>query len=207
MKLYGMQQSRSFRCLWALEESGLEYEYVPIKLRTEAEVPDSAQNPSYLAINVQGKVPTLIDGDMTLTESVAILNYIARKAPESCLIPNTDLQTLAKHDELVSFVLAELEQPLWSAGKHMFALPEEQRIPQMFDTAKFEFDKAVRTLDYLLDENEFAIANHFSIVDILLAQTFNWAIRFEFDVPQKYTDLRNRHYDRAAAKRTMDLIK
>ena len=60
---------------------------------------------------------------------------------------------------------------------------------------------------YLLDENEFAIANHFSIVDILLAQTFNWAIRFEFDVPQKYTDLRNRHYDRAAAKRTMDLIK
>ena len=142
-----------------------------------------------------------------LTESVAILNYIARKAPESGLIPNTDLQTLAKHDELVSFVLAELEQPLWSTGKHMFALPEEQRIPQMFDTAKFEFDKAVRTLDYLLDENEFAIANHFSIVDILLAQTFNWAIRFEFDVPQKYTDLRNRHYDRAAAKRTMDLIK
>ena len=53
MKLYGMQQSRSFRCLWALEESGLEYEYVPIKLRTEAEVPDSAQNPSYLAINIQ----------------------------------------------------------------------------------------------------------------------------------------------------------
>ena len=178
MKLYGMQQSRSFRCLWALEESGLEYEYVPIKLRTEAEVPDSAQNPSYLAINVQGKVPTLIDGDMTLTESVAILNYIARKAPESGLIPNTDLQTLAKHDELVSFVLAELEQPLWSKGKHMFALPEEQRIPQMFETAKFEFDKAVRTLDYLLDENEFAVANHFSIVDILLAQTFNWAIRF-----------------------------
>ena len=91
MKLYGMQQSRSFRCLWALEESGLEYEYVPIKLRTEAEVPDSAQNPSYLAINIQGKVPTLIDGDMTLTESVAILNYIARKAPESGLIPNLSL--------------------------------------------------------------------------------------------------------------------
>ena len=206
MKLYGMQQSRSFRCLWALEESGLEYQYVPIKLRTEAEVADSAQNPAYLAINVQGKVPTLIDGEMILTESVAILNYIARKAPESGLIPNTDLQTLAKHDELVSFVLAELEQPLWSTGKHMFALPEEQRIPQMFDTAKFEFDKAIRTLDYLLDENEFAVANQFSIVDILLAQTFNWAIRFEFDVPQKYANLRDRHYDRPAAKRTIDLI-
>ena len=80
MKLYGMQQSRSFRCLWALEESGLEYKYAPIKLRTNENEPDSAQNPDYLAINVQGKVPTLIDGNMTLTESVAILNHIARSA-------------------------------------------------------------------------------------------------------------------------------
>ncbi|NKB33635.1 MAG: glutathione S-transferase family protein [Pseudomonadales bacterium] len=206
MKLYGMQQSRSFRCLWALEESGLEYEYVPVKLRTEAAVPDSAQNPNYLAVNVQGKVPSLVDGDMTLTESVAILNYIARKAPDSGLIPSEDDQVLAKHDELVSFVLAELEQPLWSKGKHMFALPEEQRIPQMFDTAKFEFAKAINALDHLLGDDEFAIANKFSMVDILLAQTFNWAIRFEFDVPQKYVDLRNRHYDRPAAKRAMDLI-
>ncbi|MDD9896096.1 MAG: glutathione S-transferase family protein [Gammaproteobacteria bacterium] len=206
MKLYGMQQSRSFRCLWALEETGLEYEYVPVKLRTEETDPDSAQHPNYLAVNVQGKVPTLIDGDLNLTESVAILHYIARKAPDSRLIPDADIQTLAKHDELVSFVLAELEQPLWSKGKHMFALPEAQRIPQMFETAKFEFAKAVRTLDHLLPDNEFAVANHFSMVDILLAQTFNWAIRFEFDVPQQYQDLRNRHYDRPAAKRAMELI-
>lgn len=206
MKLYGMQQSRSFRCLWALEESGLDYEYVPVKLRTEETDPDSAQHPNYLAVNVQGKVPTLVDGDMTLTESVAILRYIARLAPESGLIANTDAQTLAKQDELISFVLAELEQPLWSKGKHMFALPEEQRIPQMFETAKFEFAKAVNTLDHLLTGEEFAIADAFSIVDILLAQTFNWAIRFEFDLPQKYIDLRNRHYDRPAAKRALELI-
>ena len=60
MKLYGMQQSRSFRCLWALEESGLEYDYVPVKLQVSEDEPDSAQNPAYLSINVQGKVPTLV---------------------------------------------------------------------------------------------------------------------------------------------------
>ena len=206
MKLYGMQQSRSFRCLWALEESGLQYDYVPIKLRIEETDPDSAQNPAYLAINVQGKVPSLKDGDMTLTESVAILQYIARKAPAAGLVPKCNDQVLAKHDELVSFVLAELEQPLWSKGKHIFALPEEQRIPAMLETAKFEFAKALNTLDHLLEDNEFAIADHFSIVDILLAQTFNWALRFEFDLPQKYVNLRNRHYDRPAAKRAMELI-
>ena len=195
MKLYGMQQSRSFRCLWALEESGLQYEYIPIKLRINQEDPGSAQNPAYLAINSQGKVPSLTDGKMILTESVAILNHIGRNAPESGLLPIGDLKMQAKHDELVAFVLAELEQPLWSKGKHTFALPEQYQIPAMLDTSKFEFKKAVSALDRLLSSTEYAIGEKFSIADILLAHTFNWAIRFEFDVPQRYVDLRNQHYE------------
>lgn len=206
MKLYGMQQSRSFRCLWALEEAGIEYEYIPVKLRTESEDPDSAKNPKYLALNVQGKVPTLVSDDLVLTESVAILNYIGRYAPDSGLLPNASMAMYAKLDEMIAFVLAELEQPLWSKGKHMFALPEDHRIPQMFETAKFEFAKAINTLDHLLSEGEFAIANSFTIADILLAQTFNWAIRFEFDLPQKYVELRDRHYARPAAKRALTVI-
>tara|TARA_B100000446_G_scaffold98734_1_gene92527 strand:+ start:80 stop:706 length:627 start_codon:yes stop_codon:yes gene_type:complete len=206
MKLYGMQQSRSFRCLWALEEAGIEYEYIPVKLKTEPEDPDSAKNPKYLALNVQGKVPTLVSDDLVLTESVAILNYIGRCAPDSGLLPNASMALYAKLDEMIAFVLAELEQPLWSKGKHMFALPEDHRIPQMFETAKFEFAKAINTLDHLLNEGEFAIANSFTIADILLAQTFNWAIRFEFDLPQKYIELRDRHYARPAAKRAMAVI-
>jgi len=206
MRLYGMQQSRSSRCLWALEEAGIEYEYIPVKLRTEPEDPDSAKNPKYLALNVQGKVPTLVCDDLVLTESVAILNYIGRYAPDSGLLPNASMAMYAKLDEMIAFVLAELEQPLWSKGKHMFALPEDHRIPQMFKTAKFEFAKAINTLDHLLSEGEFAIANNFTIADILLAQTFNWAIRLEFDLPQKYVELRDRHYARPAAKRAMAVI-
>ena len=206
IKLYGFGQSRSFRCLWDLEEAGVEYEYINAKLRTDPEDPQSAKHPDYLALNVQGKVPTLVNNDLVLTESVAILNYIARCAPESGLLPKGSMDVYAKIDELVSFILAELEQPLWSKGKHMFALPEEQRIPQMFETAKFEFDKAVRTLDHLLGDGEFSINDQFTIVDILLAHTFNWAIRFEFDVPEKYLDLRNRHFERPAAKRALELV-
>ncbi len=206
IRLYGFQQSRSFRALWALEESGLEYEYTRVKLRTDAEVPDSAKNPKYLAVNAQGKVPTLVDGELKLTESVAILYYIARSAPESGLLPNASMDVYARIDELACFVLAELEQPLWSQGKHMFALPEERRIPQMFETAKFEFAKALNALDHLLDEGEYAIGDAFSLVDILLAQTFNWAMRFEFDLPRKYIDLRNRHYSRPACRRALEIM-
>lgn len=206
MKLYGFGQSRSFRALWALEESGIKYEYHATTLRTPAEAPDSAKNPNYLALNIQGKVPTLVDGDLVLTESFAIVNYIARKAPDCALLPKIDTAGYAHHDELACFILAELEQPLWSKGKHVFALPEEQRISQMLETAKFEFNKAVNALDHLLGESEFAIGNSFSMVDLMLAHTFNWAMRFEFDVPQKYIDLRNRHYQRPAAQRAMAVI-
>lgn len=206
MKLYGMGQSRSFRCLWALEEAGLKYEYIPIKLRTEAEDPLSAQHPDYLKLNVQGKVPTLVNEELILTESVAILYYLARCAPESGLLPNASMDVYAKLDELACFILAELEQPLWSKGKHWFALPEQQRIPQMFETAKFEFAKAVASLDYLLPDAEFAVGDSFTLVDILLAHTFNWAIRFEFEVPDHYRALRDRHYQRPAAKRAMAIV-
>lgn len=206
MKLYGMGPSRSFRCLWALEESGLAYDYIAMDIRAPAEQPNSGQNPDYLALNTQGKVPTLVNGDLVLTESAAILYYIARCAPESGLLPNASMGVYAKLDELVIFIMAELEQPLWSNGKHRFALPEEIRIPQMLETANFEFAKAVKTLDYLLPDSDYAIGNQFSLVDILLAHTFNWAIRFEFDVPQKYRDLRDRHYQRPAAKRALEVI-
>ncbi|MEJ6680406.1 MAG: glutathione S-transferase family protein [OM182 bacterium] len=188
LKLYGFGPSRSFRALWALEETGLAFEHIEAALRKDATLENSAKHPNYLALNSQGKVPTLVDGDKVLTESVAIVNYIARLAPESKLIPTS---------------VSELEQPLWSKGKHLFALPEEQRVPAMFDTAAFEWAKAVRSLDALLDESEFALGDQFSAIDILLAHTFNWAQRFEFDVPEKYIALRDRHFARPAAQRAL----
>ena len=188
LKLYGFGPSRSFRALWALEETGLAFEHIETALRKDATLENSAKHPNYLALNSQGKVPTLVDGDKVLTESVAIVNYIARLAPESKLIPTS---------------VSELEQPLWSKGKHLFALPEEQRVPAMFDTAAFEWAKAVRSLDALLDESEFALSDQFSAIDILLAHTFNWAQRFEFDVPEKYIALRDRHFARPAALRAL----
>ena len=202
LKLYGFGPSRSFRALWALEETGLAFEHIETALRKDATLENSAKHPNYLALNSQGKVPTLVDGDKVLTESVAIVNYIARLAPESKLIP-TSVSELARYDELSCFILAELEQPLWSKGKHLFALPEEQRIAAMFDTAAFEWAKAVRSLDALLDDSEFALGDQFSAIDILLAQTFNWAQRFEFDVPEKYIALRDRHFARPAAQRAL----
>lgn len=204
MKLYGMGQSRSFRALWALEESGLEYEYIPVTF-------DDSDNSgininTYKDINFEGKVPTLIDGGLMLIESGAIINYIAAKCSGLNLIPSDDVKQRAKYDELCCFILTELEQGLWTNGKHRFALPKEQRVPDILTTATWEFNKAVETLQNMFDGKSYALGEDFTMADILLAQTLNWAERFKFTVPENLLAYKNRMYASAACVRALKKV-
>ena len=70
--LYGSLPSRTFRCLWMLEELGVEYEWVRV-------APQELKLPGYLALNPNGKMPVLRDGTLTLWESIAINLYLAQK--------------------------------------------------------------------------------------------------------------------------------
>lgn len=193
--LYGLGPSRSFRCLWALAEADLEHEFVSLELSGTGS--NGAKSPEYLKLNPQGKVPSLKHDDFVLTESAAILNYIDTLA-NGRFIPSA-AKDRAKYDELAFFVLSELEQPLWTTGKHKFAIPEEQRVEQVLDTAKWEFDKALNAFDKLVNINGFVLGDSFTFADILVAQTFNWADRFGFDVPANYLQYRDAMYAREAA--------
>lgn len=205
MKLYGIAQSRSFRPLWALEESGLEFEFAIIDF-TSDQGPLGRFSPEYKQLNLHSKVPTLVDGDLVLTESAAILNYIARKAPAAKLMPMDDPVAQARYDEMAFFVLTELEQPLWSNGKHRFALPEEHRIPRMLECAKFEFAKALDALQRLMGDRQYALGDSFTNADILVAHTLTWAERFKFEVPKKLLAYRDFHYQRPACQRALAKI-
>ena len=199
LKLYGLGESRSFRCLWALEEAGLEYEYVPIAFGSDQ--PGGAQDKAYLTKNSQGKLPTLEHDGFILTESAAIINYIDSLTEES-FIP-TEAKARAKYDELSFFILAEMEQGLWTTGKHKFALPEEHRVADILPTAKFEFAKAVNAFDKLFTCGDYILGSSFTFADILLAHTINWANKFEFDVPEHFTEYHARMYARPTVKRAL----
>lgn len=193
--LYGIGPSRSFRCLWALEEAHQDYQFRSLEMGSTAN--NGTQSDTYLAINPQGKVPSLQHGDFFLTESAAIINYVASLSNEP-LIPS-QAQLRAKYDEISFFVLTELEQPLWTTGKHKFAIPKEHRVPDILATAKWEFEKALNALDKLITIEEYALGDSFTFADILLAHTFNWAEHFSFNVPPQYLAYRDRMYQRDAA--------
>jgi glutathione S-transferase len=182
MKIYGMGPSRSFRVLWAAEEAGIDYEYVEMKVgSTEA---GGTQHPDYLALNIHGKVPCIVDDGFVLNESAAIVNYFARKS-EKNLIPQ-DPHLLARYDELCYFILCELEQPLWSVGKHKFALPEEYRVPELITkTTAYEFKKAQNMLLKLYSGQEFMVSDTFTMADVLVTHTVDWACAFKFTVAQE----------------------
>jgi len=204
MKLYGMGQSRSFRALWALEESGLTYEYVAVEFGSTDT--NGVKSNDYKKLNYEGKVPTLVDGDLVLIESGAIINYIAGNCPTLNLIPLRDIRQRAKYDELCYFVLTELEQGLWTNGKHRFALPEAQRVPDVLATATWEFNKALATLQNMFDGKSYVLGNEFSMADVLLAQTLNWAERFKFTLPKNLLDYSKRMYARRACVKALNRL-
>src|SRR5262249_13595634 len=74
LQLYGNPRSRAIRCLWMLEEMSVPYQLIEKSTRT-----DDLQSPEYLRLNPNARIPTLVDGDVVLWESIAI-NYTLHKS-------------------------------------------------------------------------------------------------------------------------------
>jgi len=201
MKLFGSERSRSFRAVWALEEAHLDYEYVAVSFGSKDE--NGSYSEGYRHLNAQGKVPTLVDQDLVVTESAAILNYIARKKPKANLMPAT-VELKARYDEISFFVLSELEQSLWTYAKHSFALPESMRVPEVKDTTKLEFKTTIKALQQLFDGEGFVVGDQFTMADILLAHTLAWAEKAKFEVPDELIAYRKRMYGREACLKAIE---
>lgn len=89
MKLYSyFRSSAAYRVRIALNLKGLAYEYAPIHLLRDG---GEQLKPDYRELNPDGIVPTFIDGDNVLTQSLAIIEYLEETHPEPPLLPGTPL--------------------------------------------------------------------------------------------------------------------
>lgn len=170
MKLYGYRNGRTLRALWALEEAGLTYEYVEVDL-----FKGEARAPRFLKINPAGKVPVLIDGEQTITESAAICLHIGERYPESGLLPPSGTPQRTECYRWLSFVLTEMDSALWTIAKHRFALPKEKRVDAVLDTAAWEYGIAAKILADVLAERCYLAGETFSVADIIAGHALLWA--------------------------------
>ena len=163
----GPQKSRAIRVLWMLEELGEPYEHIPAPPRSEEAV---RYNPS-------GKVPALLDGDAVLTDSMAIVTYLADK--HSRLTAPAGTVARARQDALTFWLIDEMDAVLWAAAKHSFVLPEDLRMPAVKESLKAEFSASAKKLSAMLD-GPFLMGDSLSIPDILACHCINWSVGAKF---------------------------
>lgn len=159
----GSAKSRAFRVIWILEELGQPYELIPAAPRSE----------EALKYNPTGKVPALLDGDDLLTDSVAIMQYLADK--HSALTAPAGTIERARQDAMLFWLIDEFDAILWAAAKHSFVFPEEMRVPVIKDSLKAEFARAAKTLAGRL-EGPFLMGDQITVPDLLAVHCLNWSI-------------------------------
>ena len=195
IKLYGFPQTRSSRVAWALEEAGAEYEYVLVNLRA-----GEHKQAAFLAINPFGKIPSLVDDGLVISESAAICTHIAEKFPAAKLIPN-DAKGRAEYFQWLFFVVSELEVHLWTAAKHDRLLPEDKRIPEIGNTSYWEFEKAAAVLSTHLNEHQYIAGDQFSAADIICVSVLHWAHHVNVNLDETLLNYMNRLSERPALAR------
>lgn len=168
MKLYGSGATRSLRVLWALRELDAEFEFVSVNLKDRENL-----QPAFLRINPAGKVPVLVDGDFVLTESAAIVMYLAEKYPDKGLMP-ADPEVRAQAYRWTMFAVTELEQPLWRIAKNTFVYPKASRLPQEITLATQEFKAMAAVLERHMDGREFIVGGKISVADCITAYVLDW---------------------------------
>ena len=139
LKLYGGARSRASIVKWYLEEIGVPYEFVMLDMQAGAHL-----QPEYLEINPIGKVPAIVDGDLKLWESGAILLYLAQKYGK---IPGS-LEQQAEIVQWVMFANASL-------GPGIFTEATRDR----------ETPRLLKPLNEIFEKQPFLMGDEFGVAD------------------------------------------
>ena len=174
LKLYFSPSTSSMATHIALVEAGARFELIPRLLSKQ-----ETRTVAYLAINPEGKVPTLVtEGGQVLTEVAATLYYIARKHPQAGLWPDGDLKAEAQVISWMSFAASTLHGSRARGPEHVVAA----------------FDAAEKRLG----GRQWCIGRY-SIADIHLFRVF-WRFRPGLEQPKGTWPGLEAHHDRMLAR-------
>ncbi|MFV0300111.1 MAG: glutathione S-transferase family protein [Paracoccus sp. (in: a-proteobacteria)] len=159
LKLWHCKDARSFRVLWALEETGLDYDLELLPF------PPRARRKDYLAINPLGTVPFLRDGQASMTESAAICQYLAdRYAPEFGLDrdhPEYPAYLNWLHQSDATFTFPQALMLRYGP----FAAPDQKQ-PQVVEDYRNWYLGRLRWLDAHLESHDWLVDGRFTMADV-----------------------------------------
>ena len=200
--LWGVGTPRTFRVHWALIELALPYETRAIQTRTAA-----TTQVEYKKLNAAGKIPTLVDGDITVSESSGIINYLAAKydCDGKRLMP-PDIPSIAKYHEWISFISTELD------ATSLYVLRRHEGLPDIYgraDTAcvaaRDYFSRMILAAsEKIKDGRVFLLGTNFTGADIMMVSTLDWADRCGCDYPSVFRAYREQIIARTSYFHALD---
>jgi glutathione S-transferase len=175
LQLYGNPRSRALRCLWMLEEMGAEYQLMEKSTRTE-----DLQSVEYLRLNPNARIPTLVDGDTVIWESMAINLYLAQKYEGPMHFASPEAIGLAAQWSF--WAILEMEALLLELLQHRALLVEFARDPSYAERNELLLKKPLQILDEALGRRKYLISDDFTVADINVASVVTWGKAARLDL-------------------------
>ncbi len=196
--IWGGATSRTMRAHWMAHELGLVYDAQLIGSRT-----GETQTPEFRRLNPKEKIPVLVDGDLVLTESAAIVTYLGDTyGADTGLVPAPFTRERALYNQWSSFVQMELDaHTLYVLRKHWSLSALYGEAPAAVATAREGFRKQVAVAEQALADSDFLVGDGFTGADIMLTTTLQWAVVYEEPLSDRLLAYSALHAARPAYKR------
>jgi glutathione S-transferase len=164
---YHNPRSRAQMVHWMLEEAGAPYRIVPIDFEK-----GEHKAPSFLAINPMGKLPTIVHRGVVVTETAAIIAYIADNFPQAGLAPEPKDALRGAYYRWLFFGAGCFEPALIDK---MMKRPEVERKAAV---GWGSYDDVLATLKKALAPGPYLLGERFSAADVYLGSEIRWAMMF-----------------------------
>ena len=171
-RLFGISGSRALRAIWGMEETGIDYEHVPVSYGADSKAAE------YLSVNPNGRIPALIDGDLQLFESMAINLYLTKRYGGSLYPGNA--QDEARAWQWSVWAISEIEPLQMQIVVQKLFTPEEKRNPKVVEGAGKGLQRPLKVLDAALAGRDWLIGDQFSVADLNVAAVMMLLKRIDF---------------------------
>jgi glutathione S-transferase len=168
--VYG--EGRGFRVVWLLEEMGLSY-----RLRSVDLLADVSMDTEFMAVNPAGYIPALVDGEVTIVESIAIMEYLlARYHPSPFARPSADPDFPA-YQQFLHLGEAGLMMPMYLARLSHVLAPENERNDWSARNAIEIFKSRLVLVTRQLARSPYLAGDTFTAADISVGYSLIWVKR------------------------------
>ena len=163
--LSGTSQSRGLRSVWATEETGIDSTHGPTHYFNDSKTPE------YLAVNPNGRIPALVDGDLVLFESMAINLYLTKHYGGD-LYPSNPAEE-AQAWQWSVWAISEIEPLQMQVVVQRMFTPKDERDESVINNALESLERPLQVLDAHLSDRANLLGDRFTVADINLAGVMN----------------------------------